>query len=41
MIFFCKNCGTEYNLREIDLKAPVFCELCGCLELISLEKKAA
>lgn len=34
MIFICKNCGAEYDLRKIDLEAEVYCELCGGMELI-------
>lgn len=34
MIYLCKNCGAEYDLRQIDLESEVFCELCGGQELI-------
>lgn len=41
-IFYCKNCGAEYELSEIDFEAPVYCEICGGLELQFLcETKAA
>ncbi|HLG29974.1 MAG TPA: hypothetical protein VI387_07165 [Candidatus Brocadiales bacterium] len=40
MLYACKNCGAEYDLQEIDFEAPVFCELCGCLELIFLKEAA-
>lgn len=35
MVYICKRCGAEYDLREIDLEAAVFCE-CGSQEITFL-----
>lgn len=36
MIFQCKNCGAEYELREINFEGKTFCK-CGSMELIFLK----
>ena len=41
MIYVCKYCGAEYDLREIDLEAECFCEVCGSQELVFLSSAKA